>query len=90
MTIIIPIITILIISVLVLLYIDFKESGTYLKFKNFDVETMAIRYDSDAENTVEIVKNIQLIARENNIILAKVNVDGKKKRNKCILICRKY
>lgn len=75
---IISILMIVAISLLFLLFIDFKEASTYLKFKNFDVTTMAIKYDSDNQVLVDSILEIKAIAKKNNIILAKSNVDSKK------------
>lgn len=79
LTIIVPIVTIIVISVLGILYIDFNESNAYLKFKNYDIETINIHYDNNIENAVDIVKNLQYIAKQHNIILTKSNIDNKKK-----------
>lgn len=81
LTIIVPIVTIIVISVLGILYIDFNESNAYLKFKNYDIETINIHYDNNIENAVDIVKNLQYIAKQHNIILTKSNIDNKKKND---------
>lgn len=75
---IIPIIMIVTISIFFLLLINFKEANRYLNFKDFDVETMSIKYDSNNKTLIDSVKVLQSVARENNIILAKSNVDSKK------------
>ena len=75
---IISVVIIFMISLLLLLFMDFYEASSYLKFKNFQIENMSIKYDSNNENSADIVNTIQLIARKHNVILMKSNVDGKK------------
>jgi hypothetical protein len=78
---IIPIVIILTISILFLIFINFKEANEYLKFKNYKRETMSIKYDSNNDSLLDNIRNIQSIARKNNVILLKVNVDNKNNNN---------
>ncbi|MEG2322109.1 MAG: hypothetical protein RSB71_01285 [Bacilli bacterium] len=78
MTKIIPIIMIVLLTALTLIYIDFKEANVYLNFKQFDRGTMSIEYNNDNGNFINNVKEIQSIAKKNNVILAKSNIDNKK------------
>lgn len=71
-------IILLVISILSLLFIDFQEASVYLKFRNFDRESMSIKYDNNSDNLSEIVRTIQIIARKHNIVLAKTTIDNKK------------
>lgn len=76
MTKIISIIILIIISLLSILYLNFKESSEYVKFNNYERETMSIKYNNDNVNLIDNVKNIQLLAKKNNVIIAKSNVDN--------------
>lgn len=82
MTIIIPIITMLVISALILLYMNFEESSRYSRFKGFDVESLSIRYENNVENSIKIVEMIRLKAKENDVILTKSIADSK--INNCV------
>lgn len=83
---IIPIISMIVMSILILIYLDFNESKRYLKFKNYNVETISIHYDENTENFKETIQNIFSIAKKNNIILAKSNVDHKVKNGNSVYI----
>ena len=76
---IIPVILILIISILLLLYFNFKEASKYLKIENYQVESMSLNYEKSSENINEIVQHMQSLAKKNNVILVKSNIDFERK-----------
>lgn len=77
---ILPIIMVVLITALMLIYIDYKEASVYLKFNNFERETISIEYDNNNINLVNNVKKIQNLAKENNVILLKSNVSNEKEK----------
>ncbi len=72
---IIPIIMIIIITVLTLIYFDFTEAKNYTNFKDYNINTINIQYNSDNELLKNQIKYIQTVAKENNVILLKENAD---------------
>ncbi len=70
---IIPIIGIIVITLVLLLFIDLKEYQRYDQLEGYQEEYIYIKYDSNKENLVNTVKTISEIAKQNNVILSKRN-----------------
>ena len=83
---IIPIIMIVLITILTFVYLNFKEASTYLKFNNYERDTIAINYDSNNDNLIKSIKEIVSLAKKNNVILIKNNVDNKKNKGSKLYI----
>ena len=83
---IIPIIMIFLITILTFVYLNFKEASTYLKFNNYERDTIAINYDSNNDNLIKSIKEIVSLAKKNNVILIKNNVDNKKNKGSKLYI----
>ena len=75
---IIPVVVLIIVSLLLLFYMDFSESHKYSRFTGFDIEAFSIKYE-EGQNTTEIVEVIQSLAKKHNVIVGKNNVDFKNK-----------
>ena len=75
---IIPVVVLIIVSLLLLFYMDFSESHKYSRFTGFDIEAFSIKHE-DGQNTTEIVEVVQALAKKHNVIVGKNNVDFKNK-----------
>lgn len=86
MTKIIPVLSIVIISLLVLVYLDFKEASKYLKIDQYKREMMTLRYEDCADNVVTIVNQMQELAKKHHVILGKTLLDSDKKQGQKVYL----
>lgn len=75
---IMPILCIIVITILMIIFLDLSESRKYIQFKDYNIDYFYISYDSHL--TTDSLLEIKRIAEENNVVFGKNIIEGEKRK----------
>ena len=75
---IVPILCIIVITILMIVFLDLSGSRKYIQLKDYNIDYFYISYDSHL--TTDSLLEIKRIAEENNVVFGKNIIEGKKRK----------